>query len=106
MKASTLIEKLKSIAVPFDAELTDSEFGPFVKNLIGMKHSAPFIVLSFGEGAGIKTAEAIEILEQLAAEAPFDPIVTNARMGDNPQELQRVYHEPPVTILDFDVMGD
>lgn len=101
MKVSKLIEKLKSIDVPFDAELTDSEFGPFARNLVEIKHGAPFIVLLFGEGVCIKTGEAIVILEQLASEAPFDPSVTNARLGDNHQELQRVYHQPPVTILEF-----
>ena len=54
MKISNLIAKLKSIDVPFNADLTDGEFGPFCQ-----------------------------------------------RLGDDHQELQRVYHESPVTILHF-----
>ncbi len=102
MKASTLVARLKAIDVPFDAELTDSEFGPFMEKLIDIKHGAPFIVLVFGEGEAIKTSEAISILEGLCSEVPFDPTITDARLGDNHKELLKVYHEPPVTILEFD----
>tara|TARA_B100000446_G_scaffold125689_1_gene117672 strand:- start:23231 stop:23539 length:309 start_codon:yes stop_codon:yes gene_type:complete len=101
MKASKLIEQLKAVDVPFDAELTDSEFGPLTKNLVDIQHGAPFIVLKFGDGAAIKASEAIAKLEELSSEAPFDPTITNARLGDNHKELHKIYHEPPVTILEF-----
>jgi inner membrane protein involved in colicin E2 resistance len=102
MKASELLKRLKEVEIPFNAELTDGEFGPMTQNLVSIKHGAPFIVLSFGNEEGIKTDEAISTLEKLASETPFDPTITNARLGDNHQELQKVYHEPPVTILDFE----
>lgn len=101
MKISNLIAKLKNIDVPFDADLTDGEFGPFCQRLIEIKIGAPFVLLVFGDGQGMKTEEAIDKLENIVAELPFDATVTNRRLGDDHQELQRVYHEPPVTILDF-----
>lgn len=102
MKASQFIKQLKSIDVPFDAELTDSEFGPVCQSLVSIEHGAPFIVLKFGEGKAITTDEAIARIELLASECPFDPTISNARLGDNHQELQALHHNPPVTILDFD----
>lgn len=105
MKASKLIKSLKAIhaELPFDAEITNGEFGiPGAQSLIKIEHGAPFIVLRFGEGDGLKTSEAIATLEELAKETPFDPTISNARLGDNHSELQAVYHEPPVTIVDFD----
>lgn len=102
MKASKLIEKLKSIDTPFDADLTDGEFGPFCQSLVSIEHGAPFIIFKFGEGNIITTNEAIARLEVLSSECPFDPTITNARLGDNHQELQSIQHNPPVTILNFD----
>ena len=57
--------------------------------------------MKFGNGDGIKTDDAIAQLEYLASECPFDPTITNARMGENHTELQGVVHKPPVTVLDF-----
>lgn len=104
MCTSALIEKLKAThdAIPFDADLADFEFGPSMQNLTRIEHGTPFIVLRFGDGDGIKTSEAITISEELASEAPSDPSITNARLGSDHKELRRVYHEPPVTILEFD----
>lgn len=104
MKISKLIEVLKAIAidVPFDSELTDSEFGiPECQYLVDIQHGAPFVVLRFGDGKGLLTSEAILRLEEMVKEIPFDATVTNGRLGDNHEVLKKVYHDPPVTVLDF-----
>ena len=104
MTVSELIHRLRALDdVPFDAELTNSEFGiPECRSLTRIEHGVPFVVLRFGEAEGMKVSKAIAALEALASEIPFDATVTDARLGDDHRVLQRVYHDPPVTVLDFD----
>lgn len=111
MRVSRLIKQLKAIHedIPFDADLAECEFGiPGYENalLIDIKHGAPFIVLVFGSGEPMKTSVALEKLEKMAAEVPFDAVVTNGRLGDQHNELVKVYHDPPITILELDYEYD
>lgn len=103
MRLSQLINRLKAIHsdIPFDANLANSEFGPFCQFLQSFEHGTPFVVCKFADAEGLTTSEAICVLEQLSNEAPFDPQVTNGRLGDQCDELVKVYHDPPVTILEF-----
>jgi len=101
MKATQFIKALQSIEAPFDPELTDFEFGPSCQSLVSIEHGAPFLVFKFGQGTPITTEQAIAKVEALAEECPFDPTITNGRLGEGHLELKSVYHNPPVTVLDF-----
>lgn len=103
MRARQFIDQLRHVSTgtPFDAKLADSEFGPFSKGVANVKQGTPFIILEFSPEGNMRTDEVIQKITELADSAPFDPIVTNARLNEAPQEIQRIYHEPPVTIIEF-----
>lgn len=104
MRVSELVKKLRQIEkdVPFDAELMNFEFGDSgARGLVDIRSGAPFVVLTFGEGQALTTSEALRLLEEEERGTPFDPVVTDGRLGESCNELVRVYHDPPVTILEM-----
>lgn len=101
LKASILIKKLKALNLTSDFLVAGGEPGTAVRELISIKHGTPFIVLGFGQGEVMSALEAISRLEALSSEAPFDPTITDARLGEGHRELRDIHHRPPHLVFDF-----
>ena len=101
MKAEKLIKELKSKAESGSKMIIGGVMGEDPKPLVSIQHGVPFLVVKFGDGKGMGMDEAIETLEELSSEAPFDPTITNARLGDNHKELQKVSHNVDCIELQF-----
>mgnify|MGYP000169438038 CR=1 FL=1 len=103
MKVTELITTLKQInaELPFESSLTDGEVGPFCQHLTQIKFTAPDVELKFGDGQEIEITKAISKIEDIAKDAPANTLVSSK--GDDGKQivLQKVYHNPPVTILEF-----
>lgn len=54
----------------------------------------------------MRMSELIAELQELEKEIPFDAEVVIGEFGPFMQRLKRVYHRPPVTVLEFEERDD
>jgi hypothetical protein len=50
----------------------------------------------------LTTSELIKILQDIAKTVPFDADVVDSEFGPWTNTIKRVYHDPPVTIIEFE----